>query len=208
MTRLKTISLWLKIPYTLYVCVLVPVYWIELGPHNFLWGCDIALLATLLALWFESRFLASTMAVAMIIPELVWNLDFFSRLAAGYDVLGLNLTKYMFSDKLPRLVRGLSLFHVFLAWVLIWLVHRLGYDRRALWAQTLITWIVLPVSYWVTDPSRNINFVFSLGSAQETWLTGPLWVGLLMVLFPLVVYLPTHLVLKRMFSPNPESQPA
>ncbi len=204
MTRPKTISLWLKIPYTLYVCVLVPVYWVELGPHNFLWGCDIALLTTLMALWFESRLIASTMAVAMIIPELVWNLGFFSRLAAGYDVIGLNLTGYMFSDEIARLVRGLSLFHVFLVWVLIWLVYRLGYDRRALWAQTLITWLVLPVSYWVTDPSANINFVFGLGSTQQIWLPGPLWVGLLMVLFPLLVYLPTHLVLTRIFSPNPD----
>ncbi len=205
MTRRRAISWWLKIPYTLYVCVLVPVYWVELGPQNFLWGCDIALLATLMALWFESRFIASTMAVAIIIPELVWNLDFFSRLAAGRDIIGLALTEYMFSDKLPWLVRGLSLFHVFLAWVLIWLVYRLGYDRRALWAQTLISWIVLPVSYGITDPSRNINFVFSLGSAQEDWFSGVVWVGLLMVLFPLLVYLPTHLVLKRLFLPNRES---
>jgi hypothetical protein len=115
------------------------------------------------------------------------------------------LTEYMFSDKTPRLVRGLSLFHVFLPWILIWLVHRLGYDRRALWAQTLIAWIVLPLSYVVTDPSRNINFVFGFEHINEVWLPGPLWVGLLMVVFPLLVYLPTHLVLKRIFLPNPAS---
>jgi hypothetical protein len=84
-------------------------------------------------------------------------------------------------------------------------VYQLGYDRRALWAQTLISWIVLPVSYAVTDPSRNINFVFAFSRINDIWLPGPLWVGLLMVLFPLLVYLPTHLVLKRMFSTNPDS---
>lgn len=202
MTHPKIISWWLKMSYTLYVCVLIPVYWVELGPQNFLWGCDIALLATLMALWFESRFIASTMAIAMIIPELIWNLDFFSRLVTGYDIIGLNLTEYMFSENTPRVVRGLSLFHVFLVWVLVWLVYRLGYDRRALWAQTLLTWIVLPVTYGVTDPSRNINFVFGLGSMREIWLPGPVWVGLLMVLLPLLVYLPTHLVLKKMLLAN------
>ena len=202
MTRMHKISWWLKIPYTLYVCVLVPVYWINLGPQNFLWGCDIALLATLVAIWLENRFIASTMAVAIIIPELIWNLGFFSRLVTGHDVIGLALTEYMFSNDIPRLVRGLSLFHVFLVWVLIWLLHRLGYDRRALWAQTLITWIVLPVSYGFTDPSRNINFVFGFEGTRDIFSSGPLWVALLMMTMPLLVYLPTHLVLKRIFSPH------
>jgi hypothetical protein len=158
----------------------------------------------LAALWLENRFIASTMAVAMMIPELAWNVDYFLRLAAGYDVIGLALTEYMFSDDTPRLVRGLSLFHVFLAWVLVWLIYRLGYDRRALWAQTSITWLVLPVSYVFTDPSRNINFVFGFESAQDIFPSGLSWVALLMLAFPVLVYLPTHLLLTRMFRPRPD----
>lgn len=204
MTSGNRISWWLKVPYTLYVCVLVPVYWVNLGPQNFLWGCDIALLATLVALWLENRFIASTMAVAMMIPELAWNVDYFLRLLTGYDVTGLALTGYMFSDDTPRLVRGLSLFHVFLAWVLVWLIYRLGYDRRALRAQTLITWVVLPVTYGFTDPSRNINFVFGFEVTGDIFPSGPLWVALLMVALPLLVYLPTHLLFIRMFRYRPE----
>lgn len=193
------ISLWLKLAYTLHVCVLVPVYWVELGPQNFLWGCDIALLVTLVALWAESRFLASMMAVAIVLPEIIWNLDFFSRLIAGHDVIGLDLTAHMFAPEKPLFLRGLSLFHVFLPMVLLWLLYRLGYDQRAVWATTILAWIVLPASYWLTDPERNINFVFSISSTSLDWVPGFINVIVLMVLMPLLFYLPTHLISKRLF---------
>ena len=66
------IPLWLKIAYTLFVAGLVPVYWVHNGPAHFLWGSDIALLAMVAALWRASRFIASTMAVAVLLPELAW----------------------------------------------------------------------------------------------------------------------------------------
>jgi hypothetical protein len=37
------IPLWIKLFITLFLCVLVPVYWRNFGPANFLWGSDIAL---------------------------------------------------------------------------------------------------------------------------------------------------------------------
>ena len=55
------IPLPLKIGYTLFLCVLVPVYWVKWGPKNFLWFSDIALLTTGVALWLESSLLASMM---------------------------------------------------------------------------------------------------------------------------------------------------
>ena len=64
------ISGWIKLPYTLFVCVLVPVYWVERGPANFLWISDIALLVSVPALWMENRFLTSMMAVGVLLPEL------------------------------------------------------------------------------------------------------------------------------------------
>jgi hypothetical protein len=40
------IPLWLKIAYTLFICVLAPVYVVQYGPGNFLWFSDIALFVT------------------------------------------------------------------------------------------------------------------------------------------------------------------
>jgi hypothetical protein len=60
------IALGLKIVYTLFVCALVPIYWRQYGPANFLWFSDIALLALVPALWFENALLASMMALAVV----------------------------------------------------------------------------------------------------------------------------------------------
>ena len=191
------IPLWIKIVYTLFVCILVPVYWLEYGPQNFLWFSDIALLTTVAALWLESPLLASMMTVAVALPELAWNVDFFGRLLTGHHVL--DLSRYMFDAQIPRYLRALSLFHVALPVLLVWMTHRLGYDRRALAAQTLLALIVLPLTYWITDPAENINWVHGPGSTPQTWLPPSAYLAMLLVFFPVVVYLPTHMLLLRFF---------
>ena len=185
--------------YTLFVCVLVPVYWIEHGPRNFLWGSDIALFLTLLALWMENRLLASMMAIAVLLPETAWIIDFVSRLVFGPEVIPTLGTQYMFDSEIALFVRSLSLFHVVLPVLLVWLVYRLGYQRRALLYQTLLAWIVLPVTYVVTEPSTNINWVYGFGREPQTWISSHLFLISLMIMVPLVLYLPTHLLLSKLF---------
>jgi len=190
--------LWLKIVYTLFICVLVPVYWVRYGPGNFLWFSDIALFTTAAALWFESSLLASMMAVSVLVLESVWIIDFLIGLIAGSSVIG--LSAYMFDSKISLPVRALSLFHIAMPVILVWLLHRFGYDRRALIAQTVLAWIVLPASYFLTSPSQNINWVYGPGNGPQKWMPAPLYLILLMLTFPLVLYLPTHFLLKKLFN--------
>lgn len=191
------IPLWLKLSYTLFVCLLVPVNWVQYGPGNFLWFSDIALLTTVPALWLESPLLASMMALAVVLLELVWNVDFFVRLIAGASMTG--LSGYMFDPKISLTIRAVSLFHIALPVLLLWMLYRLGYDSRAFVAQTLLAWVVLPLSYLLTEPSDNVNRVYGFGEKPQTWMPAPLFLALLMVLFPIVVYLPTHLVFEKVF---------
>lgn len=195
----QRVSLWFKVPYTLFVCVLIPVYWVEYGPANFLWGSDIALIMSLVVAWTANRLLASMMTLAVLLPELAWNVDFFCRLVVGSQAALVPGTEYMFNAEIPVFVRVLSLYHVALPLILIWLVYRLRYDRKALYFQTLLAWIILPITYAFTEPSENINWVFGFGPEPQTWMPGPLYVGLLMVLFPLFAYLPLHLLLNKLF---------
>ncbi|MFN7138496.1 MAG: membrane-associated protein [Limisphaerales bacterium] len=195
------VPLWVKIAYCLFVAVLIPVYWVHYGPGNFLWFSDIALFGGAIALWRERPFLPSLLAVAVLIPELAWNAGFFFRLFTGIDVFA--LTDYMFDEERPLYLRGLSLFHVIIPPLLIWFLYKLGYDRRGFWAATIMAWIVFPLTYLLTDPSDNINWVYGFGDKQE-WIHPDLFVGLLMILFPIVLYLPTHLVLKKIFRPPHE----
>lgn len=186
-----------KLAYTLFVAVLVPVYWTHHGPTHFLWLSDVALLLITLALWRGSRLLVSTVAVAALAPELGWNLDFFSRLLAGRDLLGLNGTAYMFDPAKPLYLRALSLFHVFLPLVILWLLWRLGYDRRALPLAILLSWAVLIASYLVTDPAKNINWVFGWGKPPHSPLPAPLHLAA-MLLMAVAVCLLTHITLRRL----------
>jgi hypothetical protein len=192
------IPLSIKIIYTGFVCLLVPVYWRRYGPANFLWFSDIALLVTVPALWLESSLLASMMALAVLLPELAWNCDFCVRLLTGSHPIG--LSSYMFDRSIPRLLRALSLFHVALPPLLLWMVDRLGYDGRALTAQSILAIIVLPLSYWTGGPEENINWVYGVGGKPQTKVPALWFVSFLMLMFPLVIYLPTHFILNRLFS--------
>jgi hypothetical protein len=192
------IPLWLKISYTLFVCLIVPVYWRRYGPANFLWFSDIALLVTVPALWLESSLLASMMALAVALPELAWNVDFFARLTTGARLTG--LSAYMFDRGISRFIRALSLFHVGLPLLLLWMLHRLGYDKRALVAQTFVAMIVLPLSYWFSGARQNVNWVYGFGGRPKARVPALWFLTFLMVMFPLAIYLPTHLVLDKVFA--------
>lgn len=188
------IPLWVKLAATLFMAVLVPVYWRTYGLANFLWFSDIALFVTTIALWMESSLLASMMAIAVLLPELFWNISFFGSLVFRRQILG--LTAYMFNPKYTRFQRALSLFHIVLPPLLLWMVWCLGYDRAAFLAQTVLAWIVLPITYLFTDPEENINWVFGPGEKPQNRIPRPLYFLLVLLFFPLCVYLPTHLLLQ------------
>ena len=192
------IPLWTKLAYTLFVIVTVAVYAVKYPLGNFLWFSDIALLATVPALWFESSFLASMMAVGILLPEAFWNVSFFGQLLTGKRVSG--LTDYMFDPEKPRYLRALSMFHVFLPPLLLWMIARLGYAPEAWMAQTALAWIVLPLSFWLTTPDENVNWVYGFGARPQQRMPRFVYLLFLMIGFPVLVYLPTHMLLQALFA--------
>lgn len=194
------IPTWIKLAYTAFVLVLVPVYARRYGPANFLWFSDVALLAMVPALWLESSLLTSMMALSVMLAELAWNADYFVRLATGRRLIG--LADYMFDRRLSLGLRGLSLFHVVLPLLILWSLDRLGYDRRAVAIQTLLGPVVLLLTWLLTDPAKNINWVFGPASGPQKRIPPPAWLGLAMVLWALT-YGVTHLVLQRVFPAAP-----
>lgn len=188
------IPLWLKISYTLMVLVIIPVYWRDLGPANFLWFSDIALIALVAAMWLENRLINSTMAVAVLFLETVWVIDFLT----GGNLI--QISAYMFDPETDTHIRILSgLFHMALPPVLLYLLVKLRYDQRALLLQTIIALVVLPVTYWLTEPEDNINWVYGPVGPQDM-LADYLYLALLAGVLIVVLYLPSHLLFKRFFS--------
>jgi hypothetical protein len=202
-----------KLIVSAFLAVLLPVYWRAYGPTNFLWFCDAALVLTVIGIWRESSRLISLCAVGILIPQCLWLVDFGSQLL-GFRLLG--LTSYMFDPKLPLFTRGLSLFHDWLPMLLVWLLFRVGYDRRALWAWTALAAGLVFVCYFFTPPAGahptnpnqpiNINCLYGFNDRQpQTWMNQNLYVVLWFGALWLGAFLPTHLVLRKIFTASPRS---
>ena len=97
-----------KLLFTAFMVVLVPFYWQNYGPTNFLYFCDVALFLTLIGMWTEKSFPISMATVGIMIPQILWIVDYGSNLA-GVPLIG--LTDYMFDPNNPLFNRSLSLFH-------------------------------------------------------------------------------------------------
>jgi len=192
-----TIPLWFKAGYTAFVVVLVAIWLKHYGWRNLLWLSDIALIGAVPALWLEDARLASVLAVAVLLPEMLWNVDFAGRLLLRRRISG--LTDYMFEHDRPLLLRRLSLFHVPLPLVLLSLLAAYGYaDRIALPGAALLAALVLPLSRAVSTADKNINWSWGLGPVQSR-LPAPAYVGLLLLGFVALVFVPTHAILRNTF---------
>ena len=192
-----------RVLFTVLVAVVVPVYLVKYGPSNFLWFSDIGLFGLFAALWLEHRLLGSMMALAVLLPETLWLVSFVSgAIARGRGVT--TLATYMFDTRIPLYLRLLSCaFHLALPPAAVWLVYRYGYDARALAAQTALAWIVLPATLWLTPAEKNVNWVRGFGHPPRTPLSLPLHFALVMLVWPLVIYWPTHWLLGTLFGAGP-----
>lgn len=190
MERTNRISLWLKIPYTIMVLTIIPIYWYKYGPSNFLWFSDIALISTAFALWTENKLIVSMMAISVAPIDLVWSLDF---MAGGPFV-----TQYMFDSATPLYLRALSLFHVPLPFVIVYCVYKLGYTSRALPMQIALIISVLLFTYYFAPVQANINWVHGMGAEPQSLLHPLLYLFLLMSVMILIA-LPMHFLMKKWF---------
>ena len=186
-----------KLGYLLFVAVLVPAYALEYGGLNFLWFSNVALLGGLLAAWLENRRLASMMAVAVVLLEVGWLVDFLASVAL-LDPAPLGAVAYMFDPEIPLFVRLLSLYHLPLPFVLVWMVWRLHYDPRAWSWWVVIGWGILLLSFLLAEPGDSVNWVLGPGADVQDWMHPWLWLGLVMLLCALAWWLTHRLLLAAM----------
>lgn len=189
--------LWLKLAYTALAATVLVVYWFRYGPANYLWLSDVALILLLPALWLESALLTGIVAVGTLALELFWVVDLLARLLFGHRAEG--LTGYMFDARRPLWLRGLSLFHLVLPALTLWMLFILGYDSRALPAMLVLGWIVLAASWRFTDPARNINWAHGFGGGPRVTRAPVGSLLTLLLAYPLLVWLPTHWLLAWLF---------
>jgi hypothetical protein len=192
---------------TLYVAAMIPIYLVTYGPTNFLFFCDMALLLTLAAMWRKSALLVSTAAVGIILPQLIWAVDFMSSLL-GVPITG--MTEYMFQSTIPLHVRILSFFHFWLPFLLIWMLRRTGYHPQGMPLWTALAFTSLYICYFfmpappapASNPNLpvNINYVYGFSDqAVQTWMPEHVWFVLLQLMLLFLVILPSHWALKRLY---------
>lgn len=189
------IPVWFKVAYTAFVLYICVIWWRNYGWKNFLWFSDIAFIGAVPAMWLENAAMASVLAVAVLLPEILWNVDYAGRLILRRRITG--LTDYMFEPERPLLLRGLSLFHVPLPLVLLWMIAAYGYDAAAgLPGAIVLALVVLPWSRWVSAPEKNINWTYGLGGVQTRW---PAWqyMTVLILGFIAFVFVPTDWILRH-----------
>ena len=198
------IPLWAKLAFTAFVAVLVPIYWRAYSPWNFLFFCDVALLFVLVAIWTEDPLLASLPAVGLALPQLLWCLDFLT----GARIT--TMTSYMFNPDRPLfLSRALPVSRLAaLPPSLDGLAAGLRSPGSAGLDRDLVrdlACLVLPRSCASsTGRPPRLRGEYQLRPRSE--LREPqkvmpplLWLGIMIVGFPLVFYLPTHLALSAWF---------
>jgi hypothetical protein len=195
--RTVTIPVWFKLAYTVFVIYIMAVWWTYYGWKNFLWFSDIAFIGAVPAMWLENAALASVLTVAVLLPEMLWNVDYGLRLLLRRRITG--LTDYMFEPDRLLLLRGLSLFHVPLPLVLLWMIAAYGYDASVgLTGAIALGAVVLPWSRIVSTSEKNINWTYGFGARRVRW-PGWVYVPVLFVGFVLFVFIPTDWLMRRWF---------
>lgn len=184
--------------FTLFTALIAIVYWHEYGPQNYLWLSDIGLFLTVAALWLESSLLISIAAVGILPLEAVWTLDFCAHILTGTSPVG--LTGYMFDLNLPLYLRAISLFHLVLPVMWLWLLEHCGYDGRGFKYATILCTAVFIATYALPDPFENINLIFTPQFRHLTWISPRGWfVGQIIVL-PIFLFYPMHKILEYFFA--------
>jgi len=187
------LPLWLKIGWTLWVAVWIPLYWKQYGVQNFLYFCDLGNIFVAIALWSESALIFSWQASGLLLFQTLYTIDLAGAVVSGRHLIG--GTEYMFDPHLPLAVRLLSLFHVAMPPLLIWAIGRLGYDPRGWKFQTITMWLVVPINYF-WRPEQNVNWARGLFYQEQHVVPGLVYLGAYLIIVPLAVYYPTHLLLQ------------
>jgi hypothetical protein len=188
---------WLRWTALVWLVLWFATYWRAWGPANFVHLCDIAVILTCIGLWSNSALLISSQAVSSLVVDTMWAVDVVSTIAFGRHVFG--GTEYLFDAHYALWVRLLTLFHVAMPALLIWAVHRLGYDRRGWALQSGIAAAAFAAARF-TSPAQNINFAFSTPIMRRQLGPAPVHVAISVAFMIFVVYWPTHWALKKLFA--------
>jgi hypothetical protein len=189
-----------------WLAVWVPAYGHAWGLANFLHLCDIAVFLTCIGLWGRNRLLLSSQLVSSLLVDAAWCVDAVSSVCLNRRLIGGTL--YLLDPHTAAWIRALSWFHLLLPALLLWVIWRTGYDRRA-WALQCAIALLAFVAARFTNPATNINYAFRAPFMNRQIGPAPVHVLVSVLFLAFFAYLPAHLAFLRIYRRRPaESSPA
>ena len=190
----RSVPLPARLFFTAWMAFWMPVILVTSGAQNFWWLCNLAQFLLLIAVWIDGRLLISSQAGTVLVVGLVWTMDLMGALVLGSSPFG--ITSYMFNEELALIQRATSTYHVWLPVFVVWLVLRMGYDRRGFWLQCGIGTLAVVGSAIFGESGRNLNYTEAPFGIEQTWLPDWQFIPLLCIATALLVYLPGHLIVR------------
>lgn len=154
-----------------------------------------------LTLWLPSPLLISMAAIGVLPLELIWAVDYFTKLLTAQTLLG--IVDYMFDEKYSLLLRSFSFFHLVMPFIWLRYLMKWGYDKRAFSYQIFLTVIILLLTYFFTNPKENINWVFMPQAQGWEHIPQTLWLIFLIISFAIFLFFPLHKLYQTLFNESP-----
>jgi hypothetical protein len=170
-----------KTSYYLFMTVMFPVYIKHYPLNNFVNLCQVHLSLVLAGFLTDKHIFISISALGIIILQLFWSLDFIC------ETIGINFiggTKYMYNSNIPLYVRFISLYHGWFPFFLLYLIKTVGYDKRALYPQLILSNSICILSYY-----HNYLYINNINMMKDIGIFG------LFIISPIVIFITHHFLL-------------
>jgi len=125
---------------------------------HILWICYFFLIISGIGLLYRNSFIIASQLNLIIIPFLVWNIDFLSNLILSQSLWG--ITDYFFASR-PPISQIITAQHIFTIPILIYTLYKIKLKRKDSWKISIAEGITLFIIVrFFTNPESNINCAF------------------------------------------------
>ena len=148
------------------------------------WMCYITLFLIGFGIIRRDGSLIASQLSIIVIPFIIWNIDFFSNLLTGNSIWG--MTSYFFSRDFPIVSKFVTLQHLFtipLAVIALWLIKL---KRKDYWKISVLQAILVFLTSFIFATSlNNINCVYE-SCAIPTFIT-PYFIQWFVIMFAMIL---------------------
>ena len=162
LSNVKNKSIYLDLIGILFLCLgilsVINSIFILHNPNQLLWFCYWGLIIAGIGMITRNDFLIASQLNILIVPFIIWNIDFFYNLIIRLPLLG--LTDYFFISAW-NLGKVLSLQHIITVPLALFGLYKIGIKRKDAWKMSIIQIVLFYLlTILITSPLQNVNCAF------------------------------------------------